>query len=274
MRFLTILGLGLLAPKGEGDEGGGGAGAGSGDGSPAAPLISGVGGAPAGGKGPAGQQPRPAGKQSEDQGGDISAAEVINMTKEQLNDRLARANKSQLKKLFGTDDPAAITERWKKLGEYEAAEEERRLESMTEIERHKSDAEAAKAEAAKAAEELAELKLSKHVSDLCVKHSIKNLKYARFLVTEHAGTVPEGEEFDADEYLQKCLEDPDYKSALGMAEKVVEAPVSSSPTPGGTPPPPPKPGAGDNGGKKNAGDMTREEFARHLASLGVGQPGV
>lgn len=66
-------------------------------------------------------------------------ADLIEMSPKLLAKRLARASRKELRERFGTDNPDDIKAKLDKLAEYEKADEERKRQSMTEIEREKSD---------------------------------------------------------------------------------------------------------------------------------------
>lgn len=254
---LRSLMVGLMDRAGEGAAGGsdddGGTG-GTGGGASGGEVDSGGGTAGAGGAG--------------------AGDNIHTLTHEQFKERMERANAKQLKKLFGTSNVDELTQRFKRLSELESAEEERKRQEMTEMERHKADLEAEKAARAKTEEELAEVKFDAHVSGICASLGVKNIDYAKFIVGKKASALPDGEELDVREYLEERLGDDKYQAALGIASEAVEveAPVSNSPNPGQAPPPPPPP-AGGGGGKKNPKDMSASEFREHLASLGVGTAG-
>jgi hypothetical protein len=199
---------------------------------------------------------------------------LLHLSQEQLGERLARANRSQLKKLFGTDDVEQITGRWKQLDELTKAEEERKRAQMTEIERYKADLGAKDSELANTRAELAEIKFTAHVTGICAQLGIKNLDYAKWLVSSVAERLPEGQELDASKFLEERLAESQYAAAFGVAgASVAPKGASSSPEPGVQPPPAPGVAGAKSGGAKSVKDMSPGEFQAHLASLGVGSPG-
>jgi hypothetical protein len=222
-------------------------------------LMSGEPGAGGGGGGPA-PVPDPAPQQQDDP--------EIKLTTKQLNARLERSRSSALKEVWGTDNVDEIRAKQTRLKELEDQEEATKRAQMTEIERHKADAAAAKAAQAAAEEQLAEVRFAGIVSDNCAKLGITNLNYAKYLAASRADALPEGQQLDVEQFLKEQLDDPQVKAALGLSApvKVIDKPVDTSPA-GGKPPAPPPPAGGVPAGGKAVKDMTQSEFQAHLASL-------
>lgn len=193
--------------------------------------------------------------------------EEIRLTTKQLNERLARASRSQLKDLFGTDDVEAIRAQHARLKELQDQEEKRKREAMSEQQRLAADLEAERKAKLEAEERLAELKLQSHISEVCAGLGIKNTKFARFLVETEAGSLAEGKELDVEGFLKERLGDPQTQAAFGVSvasPKTEKAPVTTSPDPAKGAPPPPAPGAQPSG--KKVSEMTPAEFQAHLNS--------
>jgi ribosomal protein S13 len=190
----------------------------------------------------------------------------IKLTSKQLSERLARASKSQLKEIFGTDDVEAIKANAARLKALEEAEEVRAREAMSEKQRIEADLAKERAERAKANEELAEMRLQSHVNGVCATLGIKNTKYARYLVEHEVGELTEGKELDVSEFLKGRLEDPQSVAAFGIqvSAPIVGKPVSTSPEPGSPPPNPPPPSGGNP--PKPVSEMTKAEFAAYTAA--------
>ncbi|CAB4154909.1 hypothetical protein UFOVP650_47 [uncultured Caudovirales phage] len=200
----------------------------------------------------------------------------IKFTSKQLDARLKRATSAELKDLFGTDDRDAIKTQWQKAKDLEAAEEERKRLQMSEIERYQVDLAKEKEASARTAAELAEVKFTQHITENCATLGIKSLKYARFLVSEAAEELPDGQQLDVTKFLTERLADPQHAAALGIVQAppvVTPKGVSTSPEPaGGTPPVPSAAPLVPTSGKTVA-QMNKSEFNAHLANLGVGAAG-
>lgn len=218
-------------------------------------LCEGVGEGNQGGGGPPGNPPPVPPEEQE-----------IKLTSKQLSDRLLRASKSQLKELFGTDDVEAIKANNARLKALEEAEEARAREAMSERQRIEADLAKERAERAKAAEELAEMRLQSHVNGVCATLGIKNTRYARYLVEHEAEGLTEGKELDVEAFLTERLAEPQSMAAFGIqtAAPVIGKPVSTSPEPGNPPPNPPPPAGGVP--PKSVKDMTQAEFSAYTAA--------
>jgi hypothetical protein len=200
----------------------------------------------------------------------------IKLTSKQLDARLKRASSAELKDLFGTDDRDAIRAQWQKGKDLEAAEEERKRLQMSEIERYQVDLAKEREASAKTAAELAEVKFTQHITENCATLGIKSLKYARFLVSEAAEELPDGQQLDVTKFLTERLADPQHAAALGIVVPppvVTPKGVSTSPEPASGAPPIPGPAPLVPSGGKLPKDMNPSEFRAHLANLGVGAAG-
>lgn len=82
-------------------------------------------------------------------------ADLIELSSTALKKRLGRATKKELKMRFGTDDFDEIKEKLEKLSKFEAAEEERKRQEMSEKDRYESDLKRANDRAEKAERRLA-----------------------------------------------------------------------------------------------------------------------
>ena len=195
--------------------------------------------------------------------------------KKAFEERMARHTRSQLNEIFGTGDKAELRKMWDNYQKLQKDDEERRRAEMTEIERHKADAEKAQADAAAAREEADQVRFESHVSAICAKKGIKNVDYAKFVVANAADALPEGEQLDVDEFLtQELAENSATRAAFQVEGPPVEQPTGTTTTPNPETPPPAAPPAGGTApAPTDATKMSPEQFRQHLSKLGVGQPG-
>lgn len=191
-------------------------------------------------------------------------------SEEKLNERLARASRSTLREMFGTDDKDLIRTRWAKLDQMERDEAERERAKLSEIDRAKAEKAAAEAQANEAREEVERLKFERHVAQKCSKLGIRDVEYATYLITRKTELMGADDQLDVEEFLAEELKDKSKATAFGIAEPVVVTQVAdpANTAPKGDPPPPPPP-PGPAGGAKSAMDMSDDEWRKHRGQLGL-----
>lgn len=202
---------------------------------------------------------------------------VFSFTKDKLDERLEQAKRAKLRDLFGTDDEGAIRERLDNFTRLEKESEERRLASLSEVERAKEEAKQALARAERAEREAAaererrevdqtrvvvERAASKHVNQRYVPEA--SLAYARHLSKlspqQLSGWKPE----DADEWFAKYAQEHREIAASARAPRVEKTPAGSA-TPPATPP---KSQTPPSRTFKPGGGMTRAEALAEARKLG------
>lgn len=199
----------------------------------------------------------------------------IRMTKDQLSERLARANKAHLKKL-GFESEEELAARVKELDDLKKQEDERKKAAMTEVERERAAraeaerlAQANAAAAAAAQEELA-------VHRLATANGVTQVDYLRFKIdAEERAMDPEARKaHDRGAFVKKLLAEPRERIALGLDAPPVAGAPAPTPVPAGTVPKPGvpapnPPGAGVPPPAKTAMDMTDAEWTARKAQLGI-----
>ena len=193
-------------------------------------------------------------------------AGTLNLTSEQLKERLGRAQSSYLQENFGTRDPAEIQAKMERLAEMEAAEEQRRREQLSEQERLQADLEAERAKAAQAQEERDAIAFENHVTRVCAELGVKNVEFAMWEITRKAEEMEDEETFDAKEHLQGMLDNSQQRAALGIAEAIQTQPTGATTTPAAGEEPTPQ-GQPTNDG--SAFEMNAQEWAEKKARLGI-----
>lgn len=250
---------------------------GTGEGAPAAPLAgndtaAGPAGAPEPDVAPTVvPAPPPPPEPPAAAGGDGS----INMTSEQLKDRMARDRQVYLKSL-GFESEEDLTAMQTAQAERTEAEETARREQMSREEKLQEDV-AKQTQRADDAEAQAEaLRWGQHVSGICASLGVRNVKYAQFAVEEAIEAAGEdGPEFDVEAWLQERL-DPEaqehsgMRAAFGMVSPVgtVAAPVTTTAAADGSEPTPPPAGGGDPK-DVDAMAMTPAQWQAHQEALGM-----
>ncbi len=190
------------------------------------------------------------------------SAAPVQMTTEQLAERMARHHSSQLRKSFGTDDPSAIKSQLEQLAQLQEAQAEAERQKMSDLEKLQSDLQAAQQRADEAQLRYEEMQFDSIVNATCAKLGVKNVDYASYELQRAASSV---DELDPEAHLSSLLEDPRKRAALGFVEAVAKPATTTpdvdatnrAPAPGG------KPDVVD------ANAMSREEFAKHAAMLGL-----
>lgn len=226
-----------------------------------------------GGDPPQGGAQPPAAQPSGNSGGSPpagtpSAEQMLQMTSEQLKERLTRAQMSYLQEQFGTKDPAEVKAKLQQLKDLEEAEEKRKREQLSKEEQLQADLDAERARAAAAQEERDAIAFENHITRVCAEMGVKNVDYAMWEVARQADTLPEGEQLDAREHLKKLLDNDQSRAALGVAPpvEVEERGATTDPTGGSS-----EPGAGGSHPPKgeDAFEMTKENWAAKKARLGI-----
>ncbi len=201
------------------------------------PLV--PGGAPPPGQGsPPGQLPLPATGTSPPPGDPPPvvppASNKLELTSDQLNERLDRAKKSEraaILKSLGFDSEEAAKAAIQQAEAHRQAQltKEQRLEEQLNQERTLRQQHEARA---------AELEFTSELTRLCAARGIKDFDYARYLVEKAA----EGHaQFDAGAFLDQELQTPARRLALGVdgPATVVADPATTSPHNPNRPPPAP-----------------------------------
>lgn len=203
------------------------------------------------------------------------ADDEVRLSKDQLNERLARAQRSAIKK-FGVESEEELAARLKELDDLKKAEEERKKAAMTEADRIKAEAEEAKAAAARAQAEAAAARAELETERLARSNGVTQVDYMRFKLDSHIAKLGEEERktFDRDAYVKQLLQDARERVALGLDAPAAAAPTQTVSQPASTGPKPPAntpnpPGAGTPAPQKSAMDMSSEEWAARKAQLGI-----
>ncbi len=187
-------------------------------------------------------------------------------SKEAFEERLDRATRAKLREL-GVD-PEQAKKDAAELAAMKEAEEKRRTEEMSELEKAKADAEKLKTEATTAKVEKEKAERAYEIARLGAAHSVPDLEYLAFRVRKV------GDDEDRDEWLTKLLEDPVERARFGVpAAGVVpadgakpgekKATTTSTPKDGGGAPAPGGGGGAPGEGEKTAMKMTASEFSAH-----------
>lgn len=170
--------------------------------------------------------------------GTPTTEQMLQMTSEQLKERLTRAQMSFMHEQFGTKDPAEIKAKLQQLVEMEQAEEKRKREQLTREQQLQADLEAQRAVAAKAQEDRDAMAFETHITRLCAEIGVKNVDYAMWEVARQTEALKAGEQLDAKAHLTKLLESDQSRAALGAVApvSVEQVPVNTDPTGGQVPP--------------------------------------
>lgn len=195
---------------------------------------------------------------------------VVFESPDQLNERLARHHRSQLKKL-GIDSDEQLAALLKEREDRARADEEAKRAAMTREQQMAEDLAAANAKAAAASAALEEARFDAHVTKICVEKGIKNLGYAKYLVAEAADALPDGQQLDAGAFLAEKLADAQAVAALGAS--LPQKPIETVTVPGHTGiavTPVAAPPAGGSQATTSAFDMTPAQWAARRAALGIG----
>lgn len=199
-------------------------------------------------------------------------------TKEAFEERLDRATRAKLREL-GVD-PEQAKKDAAELAAMKVAEEKRRTEEMSELEKAKADTEKLKVEKAEAEAEKQKAERAYEIARLGAAHQVSDLEYLAFRVRK----VPDDQ--DRDEWLTKLLEEPAERARFGVptagdppadgAKPKPKATTTSTPKGGAGPPAPGGTGAAPGeGGEKTAMKMTKAEFADYKrAKYGSGGAGI
>lgn len=188
-------------------------------------------------------------------------------TAEQFNERLARETRKQIAELTGTKDADELKTRLAKAAELEAAEEKRKKDAMSEIERANAIAAENEAKAKAAQSRAEELQREKDDTVAMLKLGVGNEAYARWLLAQERSKHPaESGPFDAEKALAELLKKPEHVAALkpGAPPKPTGANTDTTPGRDNAPPATPPPEGG-----VDAKTMTPEAWEAHKRSLGI-----
>lgn len=179
------------------------------------------------------------------EGDNIPEAEVLEMSKTALKKRLERYSKTQLKQLFGTDNPEEVMAWKQQAEEYKAREEANRLAQMTEAERYRAMQEKSAQEASHwrgQFEQLQEQHMlreqDRQVMSIAAKHvKPKCLDFVTMQLAQHLHTVEEEDMRDPQAYIDSWVknyvtENPEF----GTSAMAPPAPPAGAPGVPGLPP--------------------------------------
>jgi hypothetical protein len=195
---------------------------------------------------------------------------------EAFNERVARAARSQLEKELGVRDLSAVKDNLATLQQMKEAEEERKKQQMSELERAQTEANEAKQRATELEEARDAAQLKAHVTQLCAERGIRDVGYAEYKIMGKLAETPESEDLDEEKYLDELLQDERQRVALGVQNpaepppppKAVDDPANTSPAAGGQHQQPKPPNAAPEG-EKDAFAMTDEEWQAKRKALGI-----
>jgi hypothetical protein len=199
-----------------------------------------------------------------------TASEKIELSPAQLSDRLARHTRAQMKQLFGTEDGAALRDRLSRLDALEQQEEQRKKESMSEIERMRAEKDEALSRAAQFEQERDARAFEATITRASLKAGIKNLEYATFAVIRATDALSDGESLDLDTFFADQLKDPSAQAAYGFAAAVrtAETPATTTPT-AASGQPPAAPAPGQPAPTNDAFAMSDKDWAIRRAQFGL-----
>jgi hypothetical protein len=199
--------------------------------------------------------------------------ETFTFSQKALKKRLNREKESAQKEMLETLGFKTLDEfsAWRKEDKKaKAAAEAKRREEMTEIERYKADLAAANEARTNYEQQLENAKIQQQAAQIdaqinavCAKKGIKDLEYAKFKIQQGVENLGDDDELDFDTYLDELLEDDRQKISLGFVDPKI---LPANTLPGDDPPPTP---GTPNVGKKDAMQMSKEEFQEHLRTKGL-----
>lgn len=205
----------------------------------------------------------------------------LQLSNDDLNERLRRAKSSALKELFGTDDVAKLRQLKTRAEELERTAEEQKRAQMSEIERMKYDLDRQKQFNAQLQDKLRRVSerevvreqqkeveriATRHVNPLYVEEAA--LAFARDIAAKNPREVARMTEKDIAKWFQKYVERKPAFAASPNARKVKTLAGARTPAPR-----PHQPAnAQTNGGKSfkpgQANSMSREEARQEAGKLG------
>lgn len=168
----------------------------------------------------------------------------IQMTSEQLSDRMTRDRSAFLRKM-GVESEEGLTALIERDKAAQDAAEQTKREQRSLAENLQNDLTTRTKERDDALESAEDYRFQNHVSGLCATRGVKNVRYAQFEIAQAAEALPEGQELDAEQWLQERM-DPkneqhgDIRKALGVdPPSQTPVPATTIPEAGGPPTPPP-----------------------------------
>jgi hypothetical protein len=202
-------------------------------------------------------------------------------SKDALDDRLKRAGRAEIRRLFGME-PEEVQERWSKLQTLEAEREEERKKEMSELERLREQAQTLESAKSKAEQDLEEARFRAHMTALCAQNGVRDVDYFTYKVSQKLNSMGDDETLDEEEFLKELLADKRQRVALGVddpsqatSQAPTEAPTETKPAqtgPSATPQTEPKPGTTQPQQGEDAYTMSHSDFQKKLQKLGVNLP--
>ena len=209
-------------------------------------------------------------------------AKRLQLSNEELNERLRRAKASALRDVFGTDDATAIRSRLQKAEELERTAEEQKRAQMTELDRMKYDLQRARQEALRYRSELVtaqerevvreqqgivERIATRHINPLYVEEA--SVVFARELAAKDPREVARWTEKDIARWFQKYCERKPALAASPNARRVQRAPAGADrPAPRPHAPANPQTNSGKTFKPGMNNSMSREEARTEAKKLG------
>jgi hypothetical protein len=160
------------------------------------------------------------GDENEDQDGGAGGddeKDIIKLPKAKFEERLERASRSTLTRLFGTSDEKKIVEQQERMKKLEEEAATRAAADKTDLERARDEAAKATARAAEAEADAELARQRAHITRLGAERGITNIDLLEHKVFKALDELPEGEsELDEVELIEGYLKDPRDRIALGV----------------------------------------------------------
>ena len=194
------------------------------------------------------------------------------MSSTQLADRMAQANRAQLRELGFESVEQLTAMRDRDAAAVTAAEEARRA-TLSREQTLQEDVTARTAERDTFEAERDDLRFQSHVSTICATMGVKNVGYAQHLIEQQAAGMGENEELDVQAFLAERVDPGNGQHAANRAALGLEAPVVTTPVPftntGDDPPPTPPPAGGGNPTGFDAMNADPAAWAAKKEQLGI-----
>lgn len=184
---------------------------------------------------------------------------------EEFQGRLDQAKRSFLKE-HGLESPEQLAQLIEAQKAAEAKAEEDRRAQMSELEQEREARAKYEAQAQEAMDAKEEAELRAHIYMVCAEKGIKNHDYAFYALTNKLTSMSEDEELDEGVFFDELMADPQGAAALGMPQQVRAQGASTTIDDKG---PAPTPAGGGEPEVRDANKMSKAEFSKYLAGLGV-----